>query len=230
MKFIKQLIGYTIKASDGDIGAVEEFYFDEDAWRVAYALVNLSDISERRHVLISLDTFMEPDWKRKRFLINATRELVRQSPDADRGLLSAIGIASDVTSYYDWPVYWNPAGAITPSMIAGKQQRAAVIEESVAVQQLRGVKALIGFKVTGDDGTIGRLDDFVVDDVMWDIRSLAILFDRAGEEGMIQVSPDMVSHIYEARGELSITLRKELVRKNTSYNVLYEKIPEQVQK
>src|SRR3989339_1771070 len=81
MKFIKQLIGYTIKASDGDIGAVEEFYFDEDAWRVAYALVNLSDISERRHVLISLDTFMEPDWKRKRFLINATRELVRQSPD-----------------------------------------------------------------------------------------------------------------------------------------------------
>lgn len=33
---IESLIGYTIGATDGEIGKVEEFYFDDKSWSIRY--------------------------------------------------------------------------------------------------------------------------------------------------------------------------------------------------
>ena len=36
---ICSLIGYEIRATDGDLGTVDEFYFDDETWTVRYFVV-----------------------------------------------------------------------------------------------------------------------------------------------------------------------------------------------
>ena len=37
---MKDLKGYSIGATDGDIGEVTDFYFDDDAWVIRYFIVD----------------------------------------------------------------------------------------------------------------------------------------------------------------------------------------------
>lgn len=40
---IKSLLGYTMKETDGEIGEVEEFYFDDKSWTIRYLIVKTGD-------------------------------------------------------------------------------------------------------------------------------------------------------------------------------------------
>ncbi len=50
---INSLAGFTIGATDGDIGKVEEFYFDDTTWTVRYMIVKTGGWLTGREVLIS---------------------------------------------------------------------------------------------------------------------------------------------------------------------------------
>ena len=51
---LNDLVGYTIRASDGEIGKVHEFYFDDDGWAIRYAVVDTGGwLNIGRRVLIS---------------------------------------------------------------------------------------------------------------------------------------------------------------------------------
>ena len=47
----KTLSGYTLRSLDGDIGKVEEFYFDDHHWTVRYLVVNTGNWIAGRQVL-----------------------------------------------------------------------------------------------------------------------------------------------------------------------------------
>lgn len=50
---LKDLEGYTIGATDGEVGHVKDFYFDDHAWAVRYLVVETGDWLKSRKVLIS---------------------------------------------------------------------------------------------------------------------------------------------------------------------------------
>ena len=47
------LSGYTIKATDGDIGEVVEFFFDDEKWTIRYLVADTGGWLTGRRVLIS---------------------------------------------------------------------------------------------------------------------------------------------------------------------------------
>ena len=53
LHLISELTGYTISASDGEIGQVEDFYFDDQHWTVRYLVVDTGGWLVGRKVLIS---------------------------------------------------------------------------------------------------------------------------------------------------------------------------------
>jgi hypothetical protein len=54
LRSVKELQGYAIRAIDGDIGQVHDFYFDDQSWLIRYLVVDTGNWLPGRRVLISL--------------------------------------------------------------------------------------------------------------------------------------------------------------------------------
>jgi hypothetical protein len=78
---MKDMEGYTIGATDGIIGEVRDFYFDDHAWAIRYLVVDTGESPALRKVLISPIAIVHPNWSEKIFRVALTRHQVRGSPD-----------------------------------------------------------------------------------------------------------------------------------------------------
>ena len=54
LRSIEDLEGFTVRATDGVIGRVKDFYFDDQSWVVRYAIVEMGSWFSSRKVLVSL--------------------------------------------------------------------------------------------------------------------------------------------------------------------------------
>lgn len=77
----RHLAGFTIHATDGNIGHVEDFLVDDETWKIGYFVVNTHNWLPDRLVLIS-PRWIKPggSWADRRVLVDLTREAVKQSP------------------------------------------------------------------------------------------------------------------------------------------------------
>jgi hypothetical protein len=79
----KDLRGFTIGATDGDIGTVDEFYFDDTSFTVRYLVVDTGGWLTGRKVLIAPMALRDIDWEAKRIKVALTRAQVEKSPDIE---------------------------------------------------------------------------------------------------------------------------------------------------
>ena len=77
---IKQLYGEKLRASDGEIGHVKDFYFDDQKWVVRCAVVDTGSWLLGRLVLIAPHAFGNLDQNRSLLLVNLTRQQIENSP------------------------------------------------------------------------------------------------------------------------------------------------------
>jgi hypothetical protein len=80
---VKNLVGFSMGATDGEFGKVDEFYFDDETWTIRYLIVKTGGWLFGRKVLISPTALKEPDWESKIFPVNLTKEQIKNSPDID---------------------------------------------------------------------------------------------------------------------------------------------------
>ncbi len=62
LRSLKELERTTVSATDGDVGSVANFLFDDDRWAVRYLVVETGSSFEERSVLISPISFRSFDW------------------------------------------------------------------------------------------------------------------------------------------------------------------------
>ena len=80
LRSIKQLYGEKLRASDGEIGHVKDFYFDDQKWVVRYAVVDTGSWLLGRQVLIAPHAFGNLDQHTSLLLVNLTRQQIENSP------------------------------------------------------------------------------------------------------------------------------------------------------
>src|SRR5271166_2767281 len=83
LRNLKQMEGYAVGATDGVIGRVCDFYFDDEAWVTRHLIVDTEETPRRPRVLISPIAVNEPDWLQKTFPLCLTQQQVKGSPDID---------------------------------------------------------------------------------------------------------------------------------------------------
>ena len=71
----------TIHATDGELGTVDEFYFDDETWGIRYLVVKTGGWLSGREVLISPISAVRVDWKAKSLHVALTKKQVENSPD-----------------------------------------------------------------------------------------------------------------------------------------------------
>src|SRR5690606_23129956 len=76
--------GYDIQASDGSIGHVEDFIFDDESWTIRYLVVDTVNWwPGGKRVLIATRWIDHIDWAQRKVYTSLSRDGVKDSPDYD---------------------------------------------------------------------------------------------------------------------------------------------------
>jgi len=78
-----KVTGYTIKASDGEIGEVEDFIFDEVKWEIDFVIVDTGSWLPGKKVLISPKLINEIEWDNSTISVETSVEFIKRSPEYD---------------------------------------------------------------------------------------------------------------------------------------------------
>jgi PRC-barrel domain len=80
LRNVKKLEGFAIGATDGPIGKVKDFYFDDESWVIRYAVVDTNKWLGGRDVLISPYAMGQADWAGQTVPVTVSKERVKNSP------------------------------------------------------------------------------------------------------------------------------------------------------
>jgi len=180
---VNNLIGQNLEATDGEIGKVEDFYFDDDTWTIRYLVVTTGGWLSGRKVLISLHALVPHSASSAIFQVNLTKEQVRNSPDIDTDKPVSRQQEEELANHYLWQPYWGTGfyqggvwGVIpsTPSIDLSTVRDLETKTSSPGDQHLRSCKEVTGYHIHTTDGDIGHVNDFIMDDQTWKISYLVV--------------------------------------------------------
>lgn len=180
---IGDLKSFSLRATDGIIGEVEEMFVSDERWVVRYVIVRTGGWLDREHVLISPLALDVPNGPARAIPVSLTREQVRNAPTADSKRTVSRENEVKYHDYYGWPYYWVGGPMWGPFMTPGELARAEVkkakeagsaSDESKPSSRLRSTEEVRGYGFEGSDGGLGHIEDFVIDDTDWSARYLVI--------------------------------------------------------
>lgn len=227
---INSLLGYTIKGTDGEIGKVEEFYFDDRTSTIRYMVVKTGGWLSEKKVLISPEAFLKPDWESKIFPVNLTQAKIKNSPDIDTDKPVSLQHEELIRGYYSWPVYdgfgmygYGGLGlwGYPLDEVIARDKEMKHLNEKIDKNNnphLRSTNEVTGYSIQATDGEIGKVTDFIVDDLSWKIHFLVVetgtwLF---GKE--VLISPKWMEAVIWEEKKVSINHTKEKVKNSPEYD------------
>ena len=222
---VGQLTGCAVHAKDGEIGTVEEFYFDDHSWTVRYMIVNTGTWLSGREVLISTVALRKPAWKARAFPVNLTRRQVENSPGIDTAKPVSRQHESLLHEYYGWPIYWGvnpfmgvgyPMPMIIPSIPENKKRRPAGTPPPD--HHLRSTDEVTGYRIHATDGEIGHVQDFIVDDRDWTIRFIVVNTGNWLSGRHVLVSPAWIKSVKWEEASVAVRLSRQAVRNSPAYD------------
>ncbi len=200
----KELEGYRLEARDGQIGAVEDLYFDDDAWTVRYLVVDTGGWFSGRRVLISPSAVEAVRWGTGQQVIEVdlTKDQVVRAPDVDTQLPVSRQHEMAYVAYYGWPRYWTgpwlwgPYHLPMTTPVGGMREEVAARPAAEdADLHLRSVNEVTGYDVGARDGDVGVVEDFLVEDGTWTIRYLVVDTSKWWFGRKVRRSPDWIAAV-----------------------------------
>ena len=221
---------FEIVATDGRIGAVDDFYFDDQRWAIRYVVVDTGRWLSGRRVLVSPLSVSVTEWSEQRLLLSINRDQVKGSPDVDMHQPVSRRHERDYLDYYGYPYYWGHAGlwgahAIpmlpTAEQVAAQRARAAEAERDAADlgdTHLRSASEVAGYVIRAVDGDLGHVDDLVFDDLSWAVRYLVVDTSNWWFGKHVLVSPEWITDISWPEHAVSVDLTRQHLKTAPEYN------------
>ncbi|MEY9773696.1 PRC-barrel domain-containing protein [Sinorhizobium fredii] len=107
LRSVHEVTGYYVHAKDGDIGHVEDFVIDSDAWGIRYVAVDTVNWWPGKKVLISPVAFTGVSWGRRTVDVDLTREQVQGAPEYLPGQVVDRAYEAIYHDYYGYSYYWK---------------------------------------------------------------------------------------------------------------------------
>lgn len=185
LRSIKQLYGNKLGASDGDLGQVKDFYFDDQNWAIRYLVADTGRWLPKRQVLLSPYSLGRLDQHDQVLHVNLTRKQIEASPSIDLHKPVSRQYEEEYLRYFGWPYYWQGEqlwglnGLPVLEASANRSPRQPPSPSTVASGRaevlLRSTQAVTGYQVrTRAAGVIGSVCDFMIDAGSWAIGQLVI--------------------------------------------------------
>jgi sporulation protein YlmC with PRC-barrel domain len=218
---LKQSCGSGLEASDGEIGQVKDFYFDDEKWAVRYLVVDTGSWLPGRQVLISPLSFGRLELAGKVLRVNLTRKQIEDSPLIELHQPVSRQYEEDYHRHYGWPGYWQGDGlwGVSGSPILEGPAKPFSKGPADAVgppperadAHLRSTQAVSGYHLQASDGVIGHVCDFMMDAGNWAIRQLVVKIGHRFSGKEVQIPTRNVDRISYPDSTVYVNLTREAV-------------------
>jgi sporulation protein YlmC with PRC-barrel domain len=184
LRSVNEIQGYRLQATDGEIGKVKDFLFEDENWTVLYLVADTGGWLPGKKVLISPAAFKgHPDHESRHFPVNMSTEMVENSPDISSNEPYSRQRRREGAQYYRWSstLYAHP---LIPASVVDTEAQGfmvpggAVREEQPAEQEetrvLRSAGEVSNYAIQASDGELGEVEDFILDDDTWRIMYMVV--------------------------------------------------------
>jgi sporulation protein YlmC with PRC-barrel domain len=221
LQSIKKLYGEKLGASDGEIGHVKDFYFDDRNWAVRYLVADTGNWLTGRQVLLSPHAVGSLYQDGDVLLVNLTRKQIENSPPIESHKPVSRQYEEDYYKYYGWPSYWQGDGlwgmsgfpilTVPPKTFLDEKIAAVIEKHKRADAHLRSAQSVKGYNIEATDGTIGHVADFMMDAESWAIRSLVVKTGHRFSGNEVEILVNKVDRISYEKSTVFVNLTKEAV-------------------
>ncbi|MDD2776682.1 MAG: PRC-barrel domain-containing protein [Gallionella sp.] len=240
LRTMNDLEDYAIHATDGNIGRIKDFYFDDEAWVIRYLIVDTGTWLLSRKVLISPIAFGQPNWAEKILPVSITQEQVKNSPDIDTAKPVSRQHEMQYLDYYGYPPYWGGGNfwgggaypymmlpdygtlVATPQPDRPESMEAFARDEAAGHQNddlhLRSCKVVEGYHIEAVDGDIGHLQGMLVDEETWAIRYLIVNTSNWWIGHQVLISPQWIRDVNWLEAKISVNLTQQSVQDAPPYH------------
>ena len=237
---LKKLVGFNIQAIDGNIGKINEFYFDDLSWIIRYTVVNTDNWSLGRNVLISPFSIGIPDMKKQIIPVNLTIDQVENSPDIDTSKPVYRQHETELSKYYKWPLYWTGSdygggvfnmNPIPYPEIIGEKDELTQSEKYLSENSdphLRSTHQVTDYGIQAIDGEIGHVYDFLINQETWAISYIVVKTKNWLPGKKVLISPHWLKEISWDEQKVRVNMTIESIKSSPEYdsskyeNVEYE--------
>jgi hypothetical protein len=240
LRNLNDIQNFKISATDGEIGHVKDFYFEDDAWVVRYFVVDTGTWLTSRNVLISPISVHHPDWQEQTLSVSITKQQVQNSPDFDTDKPVSRQNEEQYLGYFGYPFYWDGGGmwgeglypyAMVPGYAPGygadRAERERDMEAYLREEKdrhrndnphLRSCNAVTGYHIHATDGEIGHVSGFLVDEETWAIRYLVVDTSNWWVGHKVLVAPLWIKGVHWAEQTVSVDLSRESIQRAPPYD------------
>ena len=229
LRNVTNLKGFAIRARDGELGTLEQFYFDDETWAIRYLVVDAGDWLGGRMVLVSPIALRQVEWESKRLDVALTKKQVENSPPIDTHKPVSRQHEATYMGYYGYPYYWEgpklwglasyPAGLTShwEAVTRAEELQARAGKES-ADSHLRCTDEVTGYRIEAVDGEIGHVRDFILDDETWAIRYLEVDTRNWWPGKKVIVSPQWISRVSWPDSKVCVDLTRETIQNGPAWD------------
>jgi hypothetical protein len=226
---LTDLKGLTIKAKDGEIGAVDDFYFDDDHWTIRYLVVDTGNWLPGRRVLISPISLGRADPANGRIEVALTMKQVEDSPGIESDKPVSRQYETSYFDYYGYPYYWTgpylwgaaayPGPVITPEPTQPEVEAIRSREQQSADPHLHSANEVTGYYIEATDGDIGHVEQFLIDDESWAIRYMVVDTRNWWPGKKVLVAPQWIERASWEDSRVYVNLSRNNIQQAPEYDL-----------
>ncbi|HEU4603060.1 MAG TPA: PRC-barrel domain-containing protein [Steroidobacteraceae bacterium] len=228
LQAFSDLKGLSLGALDGDIGSVQDAFFDDHWWTVRYFVVATGNWFTGREVLISPMAIRARNWNSRRLDVYLTREKIRNAPLPEIDQPVSRQFESRYSAHYGYPTYWSGPllwGAISypglnPDGVAGAAEfyQPPQRKHREGDPHLRSSVEVKGYHIRASDGSIGHVEDFLVDDRNWSLRFFVVDTRNWLPGKKVLIATDWIERVDWQQSEVSVAMTRDEVRASPTYD------------
>lgn len=165
LRSVNELLGYGVAATDGRIGVVKDLLFNQYGWCVCHVMVDLTDLIPGKRVVLPPDSFGQPSVRDFSFPVNLSCEELKNCPTLEIDETAYREYVEELHLHFGWEPCWR-----CPSVGPEWEQEKEPEED----MQMRSSREIMSYGVEATDGSIGHVEDLILDDSEWVIRYVVV--------------------------------------------------------
>jgi hypothetical protein len=216
------LKSYRLIAADGEVGSINDIFFEPDGWQVRYLLVDTGRWLDRRKILVSpiaIGMIHEQD---KSIDIELTKWQLASSPDITDSANITREYEERYFRHFNWTPYWQAADG-KAELFFGLNGKSSPADAAATPGKDRGnnlhsESELKAFNIASRDSTVGVVKQLVIDSYYWLVRYLLVDSRNWLSSDRVLLSPEWLYEVDWAGSNVSVDLDRDIIKSAPSYD------------
>jgi len=230
LRHTSKISGYAIGATDGPIGSIADFLFDDVTWRVRWLVIDTGLFLGGGKVLLPPSALTHVNHIGRQLSVSLTKQQVKDSPDIKVHEPVSNQMETDLYDYYGWSPYWSTGfymggygydGGLSAASGLGFSSRegeAEVARRMHGDAHLRSVQEVTGYNIGCRDGEIGHVADILIEDGDWSIHYLVVDTQNWWPGKKVLISPRSIEATNWSTRTVTLALDRQTVKDSPAYD------------